>query len=67
MEIRIWKRVYITPFIRITFYTRGFTVAVGHNGIGWISFGKSGVRGTIPTGIPGVYLSEKVRWKDLEK
>jgi hypothetical protein len=67
MELRIWRRFNIGPFLRITFYTRGFTVGVGHNGIGWLTFGKSGVRGTVPTGIPGVYFSEKVRWKDLQK
>jgi hypothetical protein len=65
MEIRIWRRFFITPFLRVNLYTRGFTVSLGHNEIGWITFGKSGVRGTIPTGIPGVYLSERVRWKDL--
>jgi hypothetical protein len=63
MELRIWKRFCVTPWIRLNFYTRGFSLSVGHNGIGWITFGKSGVRGTIPTGIPGVYLSQKVRWK----
>jgi hypothetical protein len=63
MEIRIWKRVFLTPFIRLNFTNGGVSVSFGHRGLGWLTIGKSGIRGTIPTGIPGVYLSEKERWK----
>jgi hypothetical protein len=66
MEIRIWKKIYLTPWIRLNLYTKGWSLSFGHNGIGWLTIGKSGLRGTISTEIPGVYLSEKERWKDLK-
>jgi len=37
---------------------------VGHNGLGWLTFGKFAVRGTIPTGIPGVV---SLRETELER
>lgn len=66
MELRIWKRIYLTPFVRINLYTRGFTVSVGKRGLGWITFGRRGIRGTVPTGIPGVYLSQGESWNRLK-
>jgi hypothetical protein len=65
MELRIWKRVFITPFIRLNLYTRGFSVSFGHRGLGWITLGKRGIRETLNTPIPGVYLSEGQQWKDI--
>jgi hypothetical protein len=34
MELRIWKRIYLTPWIRLNLYTRGFSISVGHSRIG---------------------------------
>jgi hypothetical protein len=34
MELRIWKRIYLTPFIRLNLYTRGLTISFGHRGLG---------------------------------
>jgi hypothetical protein len=65
MELRIWKRIYLSPFVRLTLYAEGFTISFGHRGIGWITFGRRGIRETLDTGIPGVYLSEGQRWRDI--
>jgi hypothetical protein len=67
MQLRIWKRVFLTPFVRLNFYTRGVTVSFGKRGLGWITFGRRGVRATVPTGIPGAYLSEAQTWGRLWK
>ena len=65
MELRIWKHVYLTPFIRLNLYTRGFSVSFGHRRCGWITFSKRGIRETLDTPIPGVYLSEGQQWEDI--
>jgi hypothetical protein len=38
MELRIWKRIYLSPFARLNLYTKGFTISLGHRAIGWITF-----------------------------
>jgi hypothetical protein len=65
MEVRIWRRIYLCPWIRLNLYTRGFSISLGHRSIGWLTFGRRGVTGTLSTGIPGVYLSE--RWRPRNK
>jgi hypothetical protein len=44
MELRIWKRIYLTPFVRLNLYTRGVTVSFGKRGLGLIIFGRRGIR-----------------------
>jgi hypothetical protein len=63
MELRVFKRIYLTPFVRLNLYTRGFSISFGKRGLGWISFGQRGVRETLSTPIPGVYLTESQPWK----
>jgi hypothetical protein len=65
MELRIWKRIYLSPFVRVNLYTRGFTISFGHRGIGWITFGRRGIRETLDAPVPGVYLSEGQRWREI--
>jgi len=65
MELRIWKRIYITPFVRLNLYGRGFSISFGHRGIGWLPFGRRGIRGTVPRPVPGVYLSQGETWTRL--
>jgi hypothetical protein len=62
MQLRIWRRIYLTPFVRLNIYTKGFTISFGHFRIGWLTFGRRELRATVPTGVPGVYLSERQRW-----
>ncbi len=33
MQLRIWKRIYLTPFVRLNLYTRGFSISFGHRRI----------------------------------
>ena len=58
MQLRIWKRIYLSSFVRLNLYTKGFTISFGHRGIGWITFGQRGIRETLDTPLPGVYFSE---------
>jgi hypothetical protein len=67
MQLRVYKRVYLTPFVRINLFTQGFSISVGHSRIGWITFGRRGIRETVSTPLPGVYLSENQRWGQLTK
>ena len=67
MELRIWKRIYLCPFIRLNLYTRGLTISFGHNRLSWITFGRRGIREILDTPIPGVYLSQGQRWNQLAR
>ena len=29
MELRIWRRIFLSPFVRLNFYTKGFTISFG--------------------------------------
>jgi SpoVK/Ycf46/Vps4 family AAA+-type ATPase len=49
MELRIWKRICLSPWIRLNFYTRGLTVSFGHRSLGWLTFGQRGIRATPST------------------
>jgi hypothetical protein len=62
MPLVIRKHIYFSPFVRLNLYTRGCTVSFGHRSIGWITLGRRGIRETIPTGIPGAYLTESQSW-----
>lgn len=61
------KRFYLLPWLRINLYTRGVSLSIGKNGLGWITFGRRGIRGTVPTGIPSIYLSEAQSWNSLSR
>jgi hypothetical protein len=65
MQLRIWKRIYLTPLVRLNLYSRGFSISVGHRWIGWLTFGRRGIRGTLDTGVPAVYIFESQRWDQL--
>jgi hypothetical protein len=67
MELRIWKRIFLTPWIRLNLYTQGFSISVGHSRIGWITFGRRGIRATLDTGVPGTYVTEGRTWGQLGK
>jgi hypothetical protein len=67
MEVQIWRRVYLCPFVRLNFYTKGFTISFGRREWFWITFSRRGIRATLPTGIPGAYLSEGRTWKELSQ
>ena len=67
MELRIWKRIYLTPFIRLNIYTKSFTVSFGHRKLGWLTLARTGVRETLDTPLRGVYLSEGQRWDQLAR
>jgi hypothetical protein len=65
MELRILKHVYLSPWIRLNLYTRGWSLSFGHRRLGWLTLGPRGVRGTLDTAAPGVYITESRSWKDL--
>jgi hypothetical protein len=65
MQLRIWRRIYLSPFVRLNLYTRGFTISFGHRRIGWIAFGRRGIRETLDTPLSGIYLSEGQQWRDI--
>jgi hypothetical protein len=67
MELRILKHVYITPWIRLNLYTKGWSLSLGHRRMGWITVGPRGIRGTLDTPVSGIYLSESRSWKDLTR
>jgi hypothetical protein len=52
MQLRIWKRISLTPFVRLILYTRGFSISFGHRRISWITFSKHGIRETLHTPCP---------------
>jgi hypothetical protein len=65
MQPRIWKQIYLSPFVRLNLYTRGFTISFGRHRIGWVTFGRRGIRVTLDTGMPGTYLTERRTWDEL--
>jgi hypothetical protein len=68
MELRIWKRIYLSPFIRLNIYTRGFTVSFGHARIGWVTLGRRGVRETLEVpGVSGLYVTENQCWSQIRR
>jgi hypothetical protein len=67
MQIRIWKRVFITPFIRLNFTNGGVSISFGRRGLGWVTLSRRGLRWTADTPLPGLYATDSVRWKDLPK
>jgi hypothetical protein len=67
MQLLIRKYIYLTPFIRLNFFTQDFSVSFGHKSLAWITLGRRGIRETIPTGIPGAYLTESQPWNWFRK
>jgi hypothetical protein len=65
MELRILKHVYLSPWIRLNLYTKGWSISFGHRRLGWITVGPRGIRATLDTPVSGIYLSESRSWKDL--
>jgi hypothetical protein len=61
MQLRIWKTVYLCPWIRLNIFNRGISVSLGDRNWGWVTIGRRGVRETLDI-IPGVYLTENQPW-----
>ena len=67
MQLRFYKRVFITPFIRLNFTNGGLSISFGHRRLGWLTLSHRGIRWTIDTPLLGRYATDSVRWKDLQK
>jgi hypothetical protein len=67
MQLRIWKHIYLCPFIRLNIFNRAISISFGKRGLGWVTIGPRGLRGTLDTPIPGVYLTEKTTWAQLRR
>jgi hypothetical protein len=67
MELRIWRRIYLCPFARLNLYASGVTVSFGRRRWFWLTIGRQGIRLTLPSGLPGAYLTEGRTWKELGK
>ena len=65
MKLVIRKRVFLGPYIRLNIFNSGFSVSVGHRSLGWLTLGPKGLTETIDTGVSGVFLTDKQRWRDL--
>jgi hypothetical protein len=63
MEIRIWKKIYITPFIRLNLTNGGLSISFGHRNLGWVTLSRRGIRLTADTPLPGVYVTDSAPWK----
>jgi hypothetical protein len=57
MQLRIWKRFYLSPFVRLSLHTRGAQHLLPSSP-DRLDFSKRGIRETLHTPVPGVYLSE---------
>ena len=53
MQLRTWKRIYLTPLVRLNLHTRRLSISFGHRRIGWITFSKRGIRETLHMPVPG--------------
>ena len=67
MELRVLKYFYLTPWIRLNLFTKGFSISFGEARLGWITVGKSGLTETIDTGVSGVYVKDSQRWDKVLK
>lgn len=47
MRLQFLKRVYLTPFVRLNFYTQGVSISFGHTRIGWLTFGRHAIWQTV--------------------
>jgi hypothetical protein len=65
MRLKIWKRIYIGPFVRLNITDGGLSISFGALKIGWLTIGRRGIRATLPTGIPSAYLTEGQTWDEL--
>jgi hypothetical protein len=67
MQLRIWKRVYLSPFVRLNLYTRGLSISFGHRRIGpdYVQQARnSGDTGCAHTGC--MPLSEGQQWLEMQ-
>jgi hypothetical protein len=64
MESRIWKHVYLSPWIRLNFYTGGFTLSFGlaKPKLRLDNFLQAGRQAKRWIRLPDVYFSESRRW-----
>jgi hypothetical protein len=67
MEIRIFKRVNLGSFVRLTFTNAEVSISFGHRSIGWLTIGKRGLSETIDTPIGGVYFRDNQPWNKVLK
>jgi hypothetical protein len=67
MQLRFFRRVFIGPFIRLNFTNGGLSISFGRRGVAWLTFSRRGIRLTADTPVPGLYVSDSTRWKDLQK
>jgi len=65
MRLRIWKRIFLTPFVRLNIIDGNLSLSFGHRRMGWLTIGRQGIRATLDTPVPGVYLMESRRWKEI--
>jgi hypothetical protein len=66
MKLVIRKYVFLCPWVRLNIFNSGFSVSLGHRGIGWITLGRRGIRESVPIA-SGVYLQDSQRWPDLRR
>jgi hypothetical protein len=55
MQLRIWKRIYLLPFVRLNLYTSEFSISFGHCRIDWNTLSRHVIREILNTPL-GVYL-----------
>jgi hypothetical protein len=67
MNIRIFKRINLGPFVRLTITNSGWTVGFGYRGIGWLTFGKRGLTETLDTPVSGIYVKDSQPWDQLRR
>jgi hypothetical protein len=53
MKLRFWKRVYLSPFVRLNIIDGGLSISFGKRGLAWVTLSRRGIRWTAGTGIPG--------------
>ena len=66
MQIRFYRRVFLSPVVRLTISNGGLSISFGHRSIGWATFGRRGLRTTLDVpDAPGVYLVDSWQWGKL--
>jgi hypothetical protein len=60
MSLRIWRRVRIAPFARVSLSKRGLSLSVGRKGA-WFTQGMRGQRFTVGAPGTGLFWTEQVR------
>jgi hypothetical protein len=67
MKLRLWKKIFITPFIRLNLSNGGLSISFGHRGAGWLTLSRRGLTWTANTGVPGLYVTDSTRWKNFTR